>query len=33
MAVSVAGLVAIAIGQVLMGEDSVSEAQVDRRPG
>jgi CIC family chloride channel protein len=31
LAVTALGLVAIAIGQVLMGEESVSEAQVDRR--
>jgi chloride channel protein, CIC family len=31
LAVTAIGLVAVAIGQVLMGDESVSEAQVDRR--
>ena len=31
LAVTAVGLVAVAIGQVLMGDESVSEAQVDRR--
>jgi CIC family chloride channel protein len=31
--VAAAGLVAVAVAQVLMGDDSVSDAQIDRRPG
>jgi hypothetical protein len=31
--VTAVGLVAVALGQVLMGNASVSDAQFDRRPG